>query len=208
MTVPKITNLIPLWVSSQYNRYVSKPPESSTRSRTRRAILDAAVKLLSKDITASLSDIATEAGVGRTTVHRYFPERADLVKAIGDDTLEQIAALTVRANLDEGTATEALSRLCQEYFELAEVLTLLFNEPNLMSSAEWTDPTDTDQDIDALFKRGVADGEFGDHITPEWGVHLLWSLLHAGWSHIEQNGASKHDALTRTIATLTRAVRP
>jgi AcrR family transcriptional regulator len=202
-----MANSIPLWDSSQYNGNVPKPSESNTRSRTRRAILDAAVTLLSKDITASLSDIATEAGVGRTTVHRYFPERADLLKAIGLDALEQIETMTTRAKLDEGTAIEALRRLCQEYFELGEVLSLLFNNPTLMSGDEWTDATESDQAVDALFERGITDGEFADHITAQWGVHLLWSLMYAGWSHMGQDGVSKHDALTRTLATLTNAVK-
>ena len=43
--------------------------------RTRRSLLDAAVFVLSKDSSASLSEVATTAGVGRTTLHRYFPTR-------------------------------------------------------------------------------------------------------------------------------------
>ncbi|MEU1179064.1 helix-turn-helix domain-containing protein [Streptomyces sp. NPDC005820] len=54
-------------------------------SITRRAILDAAITLLATDPTASLSEVAAAAGVGRTTVHRYFPERSDLLAAIGVD---------------------------------------------------------------------------------------------------------------------------
>ncbi|MFD0556544.1 TetR/AcrR family transcriptional regulator [Stackebrandtia endophytica] len=186
---------------------MSLAPESNTRSRTRRAILDAAVSLLSKDATASLSDIAAEAGVGRTTVHRYFPERADLLKAISTDALEQIETMSTRARLDEGPAIDGLRRLCQEYFELGEVLNLLFNNPQLITNEEWTNPTEADHALDDLVKRGLADGEFADHVTPQWAVHVLWSLLYAGWSHVEQDGVSKHEALTRTIATLTNALK-
>ena len=38
--------------------------------RTRRALLDAAVSVLTKDSSASLAEVASVAGVGRTTLHR------------------------------------------------------------------------------------------------------------------------------------------
>ena len=52
------------------------------RGRTRRAILDAAMSVLADNPSASLSDIAAAAEVGRSTVHRYFAERTELIKAL------------------------------------------------------------------------------------------------------------------------------
>lgn len=63
--------------------------------RTRRAILDAAGLLLQMDQEASHADIAREAGVGRASVYRHFPERSDLIVALLGEMLgrlEQIAA--------------------------------------------------------------------------------------------------------------------
>lgn len=51
-------------------------------ARTRRAILDAAQDLLQADQEASHAEIAREAGVGRASVYRHFPERADIVVAL------------------------------------------------------------------------------------------------------------------------------
>ncbi|HUW15956.1 MAG TPA: TetR family transcriptional regulator, partial [Actinomycetes bacterium] len=53
--------------------------------RTRRAVLDAAARLFGKNSTASLSDVAAAAGVGRTTVHRCFATREELVRALVED---------------------------------------------------------------------------------------------------------------------------
>jgi AcrR family transcriptional regulator len=47
---------------------------------TRKAILDAAVKLFAEkgfDQT-SIEDIATEAGIGKTTIYGYFPNKNDI----------------------------------------------------------------------------------------------------------------------------------
>lgn len=60
----------------------SAPEQSATRERTRKAILDAAVSVFASKPAATLSEIASAAKVGRTTLHRYFPERSDLVDAV------------------------------------------------------------------------------------------------------------------------------
>ena len=74
-------------------------------------------------------EVAAAAGVGRTTLHRYFAERSDLLSALAVHVLEQVAAATERAAPTHGPAPEALGRICREYFELGDVLTVLFNEP-------------------------------------------------------------------------------
>ena len=74
--------------------------ESATRTRTRQAILAAAVTVFARDPSASLGEVAAAAGVGRTTLHRYFPERSDLLAALAVHVLEQVAAATERAAPD------------------------------------------------------------------------------------------------------------
>ena len=66
--------------------------ESATRTRTRQAILAAAVTVFARDPSAALGEVAAAAGVGRTTLHRYFPERSDLLSALVVHVLEQVAA--------------------------------------------------------------------------------------------------------------------
>src|SRR5687768_6419137 len=113
--------------------YVFTMTVPGPQARTRRAILDAAVRTLSADFGASLADIAAEAGVGRTTLHRYFPERADLLNAIAADALERSIAAAQRARVDEGSGAEALQRFCEEQFELGDTLMVIVNEPRLMA---------------------------------------------------------------------------
>ena len=104
--------------------------ESATRTRTRQAILAAAVTVFARDPSAALGEVAAAAGVGRTTLHRYFAERSDLLSALVVHVLEQVAAAMERAAPTHGPAPAALGRVCREYFELGDVLTVLFNEPS------------------------------------------------------------------------------
>ncbi|WP_084961944.1 TetR/AcrR family transcriptional regulator [Thermoactinospora rubra] len=179
--------------------------ESRTRARTRRAILDAAVTVLSKDQGASLSDVAAVAGVGRTTVHRYFPERSDLLEAIGADLLEKVAAATARAKLAEGPALEAIDRLCQEYFELGDGLMLMFELPEMMNWAGWEEETEADRALTRLVERGHAEGDIDPELDAPWVQQVLWSLLYAAWSHI-RDGAPKHATMARCLRTLRKAL--
>ncbi|MFB7940253.1 TetR/AcrR family transcriptional regulator [Streptomyces sp. NPDC127049] len=183
--------------------------ESGARGRTRRAILDAAATVLSKNPAASLSDVAAAAEVGRTTVHRYFPERSDLLRALGADVLDKVAAATERARPDDGPAPAALERLCQELFGLGESLTLVFDE-SLAATWNWEgweEDTEADRAMTRLVERGQAEGAFDRDQDAPWIVQVLWSLLYVAWQRARE-GATHHQALTLCLRTLRKAVAP
>ncbi|MFD0149688.1 TetR/AcrR family transcriptional regulator [Streptomyces sp. NPDC055721] len=179
--------------------------ESATRARTRRAILDAAVTLLSVDPAASLGDVAEAAGVGRTTVHRYFPERSDLIAAIGADITERVEVATDRARLDDGPAPEALERLCQEYFELGDRLMLLYDVPQFAEWSGFEQETPADRAILALLRRGQEQGTLDPHTDTGWMQEVLWALLYAAWLRTRDHGTPRHAALTQCLHTLAKA---
>jgi AcrR family transcriptional regulator len=179
---------------------------TGARARTRRAILDAAVSVLAQNAAASLADIATAAGVGRTTIHRYFPERSDLLAAIGAHLLERIDVATRRARLDEGPADEALARVCQEYFELGEVLQFAFESPQLAQSVDWETETDADRALARLVERGHAEGTIDPALPPAWTAEILWALLYTAWQHSHRNDVPKHTSLTVCLHTLRKVI--
>ena len=181
---------------------------TGTRARTRRAILDAAVAVLSQNHGASLGDIAAAADVGRTTVHRYFPERSDLISALGEHALEQVAAAAQRARLDEGPAPEALARLCRELFDLGDVLMIIMLDPQVLSEPQWQEETETDRAILELVARGQRDGTLDPGVPPSWVQQVLWALLYSAWEHARSSAASRHDALGYCERALRKAIAP
>ncbi|WP_326551752.1 TetR/AcrR family transcriptional regulator [Micromonospora sp. NBC_01813] len=180
--------------------------ETATRARTRRAILDAAITALSRDPAASLGDIAVEAGVGRTTLHRYFPERSDLIDGLSQHVLEQIAGATDRARLDQGTALAAIERLCQEYFALGDALTMIFNDPQMTCRPEWSEETVADRSMLRLIERGHADGSIDPQVDPAWAQQLLWALLYAGWQYVNDNAVPRYEALNQCLRSLRKSL--
>ncbi|WP_433543776.1 TetR/AcrR family transcriptional regulator (plasmid) [Streptomyces sp. CA-294286] len=185
----------------------SSSPTSGPRGRTRRAILDAAATVLAQNQAASLADVAAAAEVGRTTVHRYFPERSDLLRALGVDVLDKVAAATVRARTEDGPAMAALERLGQELFELGESLTLVFDESlaGTWKWEGWEDETEADRALARLIDRGHAEGAFDTGLDQDWIVQVLWSLLYVAWQR-GRDGGTKHEALTLCLRTLRKSV--
>ncbi|MFC4014075.1 TetR/AcrR family transcriptional regulator [Nonomuraea purpurea] len=179
---------------------------TGARARTRRAILDAALSVLSKNIGASLADIAAEAGVGRTTIHRHFPERSDLMAALGTHLLDQIEVATRRARLEEGPAMEALERVCQEYFELGEGLWFAFENPQITEWTDWESETESDRTLARVVERGHAEGSIDPELPAAWVAQVLWAVLYAAWQHTRENAASKHTSMTLCLRTLRKSI--
>jgi AcrR family transcriptional regulator len=72
-------------------------PLRADAERNRRKLLDAAAELFArKGLSVGLDEIAREAGVGVGTAYRRFPDKEQLIEALFDDRLEQIAALAER----------------------------------------------------------------------------------------------------------------
>jgi AcrR family transcriptional regulator len=180
--------------------------ESGVKTRTRRAILDAAVTVLARDSSASLGEVAAAAGVGRTTLHRYFAERSDLMAALAVHTLERVAAATERAALDRGAAPAALERLCREYFELGDALTLMFNDPQISAAESWQEEAEHDRALFALIERGQAEGTIDAAMSAVWIQYTLWALLYSAWSLMREQSLPRHEALELCLRSLAKVV--
>ncbi|MFD3683360.1 TetR/AcrR family transcriptional regulator [Nocardiopsis sp. NPDC058631] len=180
--------------------------ETRTRARTRRAILDAAVKVLGENSAAPLSQVARAAGVARSTLQRYFPERADLTNALGEYADELITEAMHRARTTEGTGLEAFRRLIPEYFALQKVIMLAFgNEEDYTESPE-EECGEADLALTALIERGHADGSIDPAISADWMQQFLWAGLYSGWSYVNTGRVSAYEALNLCVLSLVKVV--
>src|SRR6478735_621361 len=110
----------------------SATTHSGPREHTRKAILDAAMTVLADHPTASLSDIATAADVGRSTVHRYYPERTDLLRALARHVHELSTAAIDRADPTHGPADAALRRVVECQLDLGPIVLYVYSEPTIL----------------------------------------------------------------------------
>ncbi|MDO3703028.1 TetR/AcrR family transcriptional regulator [Micromonospora sp. C28SCA-DRY-2] len=179
---------------------------SGSRARTRQAIVDAAIEVLGRNPAASLGDIATAAEVGRTTLHRYFAERSDLLAAVGAEAVTRLGRATAQARIGEGTGASALRRLCQEYFDLGNLLSLMFTEPGLCVDPAAGGSEGCDPEFAAMVERGHADGTIDPELPADWLQSLVWSQLYAGWAYLAETGASRHEVLRLILRTVDGAI--
>jgi AcrR family transcriptional regulator len=181
--------------------------ESRVRMRTRRALLDAAVRVLSRNRAAPLAEIAEAAGTTRSTLHRYFPDREALEAALGEHANETITEATRAARLEDGPARAALQRLGEAYFDLGDLLLLVHAETDI-ENAEAAEADDTDRAVHALVERGHADGSIDSALSPRWVAHLIWGVLYSGWYFQRGGSVTRREALDLCLHTLDNAVRP
>lgn len=181
--------------------------ESGTRSRTRRAIIDAAVEVLSERPSAALSDVADAAGVARSTLHRYFADRAELVTALNEHAIERADAAVAEAAIDHGAPADAMRRLARSYFELGPIM-LLLTSGKLGDDGDelWSRFESEDDPMMGMIRRGLADGTFDPAFDADWIRGAFWAMVYTGWEVVSEGHMPRQAAITNVIRTLEKAL--
>lgn len=175
--------------------------ESGPRERTRRAILDAAMAVLADQPTAALSDIAAAAGVGRSTVHRYYPERSDLLRALALHVHALSNDAIELADPADGPADAALRRVVESQLDLGPIVLFIYSEPTILADAELAAYLDTGDEaiVEVLNRASIERPEY----PPGWARRVFWALLLAGYEAAKQDGTPRHQIVDAIMTSLT-----
>jgi len=165
--------------------------------------------LLGRQHDASVEDIASAAGVTRQTVYAHYPSREALLGAVVDRITADVVAALDEADLDGGSATDALRRWLRAGWQLIE------RYPVLLSPALAAGDPGTDHDrhvpiIDGLYRlirRGQQTGEFDSGPAADWLVAAIIGLGHAagqeagsGRMSVAAAGAAFRDSVLRIMS--------
>lgn len=182
---------------------------SGSQARTRRAILSAAASVLARNRAATLPEIAQAADVGRTTLHRYFPDRESLITAAVEDSVQATGQAVAEAETDRGSPLEAMRRLVVAHLDVGDRLMFLFGDPHIMRRygvAEPAEPPGPDPVIE-LIERGQAEGCFDPQVSAEWIQQVLWALVYTGIEQVEAGRMSRHGVAATVIRTLVNGIQ-
>lgn len=148
-------------------------------------LLDRALRHLNTDPAASLTEVATAAGVGRATLHRHFPGRADLVHAIGERCLDGWELTLADTAVREATAADDAAalrtgldayvrRLARDAEEFAFALTehSLLGFPDLVARTEELVTVEV-----ALFAAAQRAGVLRPGVPPRWLSHVVYGVM-------------------------------
>lgn len=179
--------------------------ETGARARTRSAILDAAVEVLAEDRQAPMADVAAAAQVGRTTVHRYFPERADLIHAVVHHVAERSRHAIHRAEPHSGTVRDALRRVVEEHMDLGSILMYIYSEPLIAADPALAEAVQAmERAIEYVLAR--PDADLNPDLPHAWVRRTFWGLLYAGWETAQAGEMPRHQIVDTIITTLTHGV--
>lgn len=176
--------------------------ESPTKERTRRAILRAGIGVLSGNPGAALGEIAEAAGVARSTLHRYYPDRAALSAAVEAFVVAEYADAISRSRPDDGTGLAAYTRLCGELIDAREVFAWW-----MRGEAADEVPEDSEEDrlVAGIVRRGHADGSIDRELDVAWLVGHIWCGLFAAFHLPEPAGRSPRETREMCLRTLVKA---
>lgn len=168
-----------------------------------REILGAAARLLVVDRGASMERIAGAAGVGRTTLHRHFRGRDDLIRAIALDAMGECEAAIGRARLEEGSAREATERLFESLIPVGERYHFLLAEAQLEEDPALKAYEERiDAPIRALIGRGKEDGTFAADVPDAWVLNAMGALLFAAWEGVRDGDLAPRETPRLVARTL------
>jgi AcrR family transcriptional regulator len=157
-------------------------------ARNLHRIIEVAARLLAENPGAGMHEVAAAAGLGRATLYRHFPTREALVEAIREQAVEDAEQALAACRLDEGSATDALRRLCAAWLEVAERYGL--TEPRRAPRRHVLS-----EPLIALLERGQAAGEFSSELSPQWMARVFGTLVLAG----ARDGTESPDTVFRTL---------
>lgn len=184
-------------------------PRSALRDRTAAAILDAATHLLAEHGEATMAEVADGAGVGRTTLYRYFPSREALLQALAEAALAEAAERLAAAGLDACPAAEALARSFRALLGVGDRYVVLVREQV---------PLDRDAlerelggPILGVLEQGQRTGILRDDLPLAWLLELFGGALTAGLRLVSEHrlGLEQASAVaTRFFLDGAREARP
>lgn len=120
---------------------------------TREQLVERVAAEVAQHPSASMQEYAAAVGVGRTTLHRHFATRFDLVRAVAAHALAQAGRLFDALGFDDAPPEQVLDRLADEVMAYGLTYVLLWSDASLETDAELMAESER---FDARFERFVA----------------------------------------------------
>ncbi len=173
----------------------------SPRRSTRDAIIDAAIRLWSRNPGATFSEVALHAGVGRATLHRHFRNRDELLTVLAEICIEETNE-AVAATIVQG---ESPRRQLQGMFE---AVIPLGDRYSFLYRVEIGDEHTTagyrrqlDQ-VAGLVGRLKSEGAVAADVPTAWVVAQIDQLIWSAWNEVASGRIAAADAANLATRTL------
>jgi AcrR family transcriptional regulator len=153
-----------------------------------------------------MPEIATVAGVGRTTLHRYFADRETLIYEATLDSIRVLTEAVDEAATDDGPAVDAMRRFITAAVSIGERLVFLFGDPAILRDIP---PAHLNEELLInLITRGQHEGVFDPDLNPTWIRHALYGLILRGCEQAMAGTLPRHTVAPLITRTFERGICP
>lgn len=156
--------------------------ETAVRRRTRRAVVDAAVHVWARNWAAPLGVVAEQAGVSRSTLHRYFVDREALVDACLETGREVLAELHDTPVLGDGSPLVHLTRQLEVAAGNADWVLFLWTDPDRFAGRAAAEVLLGEEGPDGtlgLIRAAQEAGELDRDVPAAWLETVFLGLLYS-----------------------------
>lgn len=184
---------------------INAPTIDEHKTLTRQALLDAGVDAFVKYGLAgtSIGILADTAGIARTTVYEYFPNKESVLAALIDERLPPIVDQLL-ADLPDGSALDRVAMMLERslrfVLEYPVEATLLFRVsrelPKPERDAAWSVFDRVRREVERLCRHGVTSGEF-PNTDPVTLGRIIADHLVGGIDELSARGPGKADTVLR-----------
>ncbi|WP_433264010.1 TetR/AcrR family transcriptional regulator [Actinosynnema sp. CS-041913] len=170
-------------------------------------LLETATRVLLADPSASLGDVAKAAGIGRTTLHKRYPTRQDLVVALANSALDVVDQAIDGIDLTAPTH-EVLDRLVTTLVPMGPRLEFLLRFPGLEQDPRVAARlARMDQPLLEFVKTGQDHGRLRADLPTWWVLDTLYAVVYSAWESIAAGRLAPLDAPKLVLTTVLKGVQ-
>ncbi|PTA69863.1 TetR family transcriptional regulator [Deinococcus arcticus] len=166
-------------------------------------MLDVLTEALVERPQASLGELAALAGVGRTTLHRLYPTREAVLRAVALDALARLREVDEEVELAAAFAPDTspddswqtLERWIERLVPLGPRLRFLLRASELDGDAELTRASAAlDATLLSALERAQAQGLLSPRPPAAWLMASLHALIYVCWEQVAAGTVAPRDA--------------
>nr|WP_275901985.1 TetR/AcrR family transcriptional regulator [Brevibacterium zhoupengii] len=187
-----------------------------------------AMTVLAENSRASMADIASAIGVGRTTLYRYFGDREALIAEVARQGARMFTDALLGARPHAGLGLEAVERICAQLFTVPDVLTLMFADNPIITDDSFAevererrieaagadvsaggdrsgvdpggDAKDEGDPVEVIIRRGQGDGSIAQDVPVEWAAMYVFLTIGSGHLYDVSSRSGSRDPGNRAAA--------
>lgn len=181
---------------------------AALRGRSGPPLLDVVAEVLVADPSASLAQVAEAAGIGRTTLHKHYATRDDLMRAVGHRAIDlwEEAVDSVAGDRD-GDRDGGLAALTAAMIRIGPQLAFLWRTPAFDHLADMgSRGLAVESRTRAVLTRAQQLGVLAAGTPDWWLLSTFYSLVYVAAESVRSGDLAPRDAPDLVLATFTRGL--